>query len=147
MKPTLRIFTLSLIGLCLFVGANAQSSKPMHRFAARLNLLGAANLDAIGEIEYLFSNRLGVFAGGGMGSPIVDLRQGFWPHSKSSAELGGAYLGMRIGIPMGKLPGLSLKPTFAYQAYKRWDLQAIPDHIIFVQQPKLVFCGTVWLLV
>ena len=139
MQPFLRIFTLSLIGICLFVGANAQSSKPAHRFAARLNILGAANLDAIGEIEYLFTNRLGVFAGGGMASSIVDLRQGFWPSLKWSPWLGGAYLGMRIGIPVGKLQGLSLKPTFAYQAYKRWDLYPIPDHIIFVQQGTLVF--------
>ncbi len=138
MKATLRIFTLSLIGLCLFVGVNAQSSKPDHRFAVRLNLLGAANLDAIGEVEYLFSDRLGVLAGGGMASPIVDLREGFWPNLKYTSSLGGAYLGMRIGIPVGKLHGLSLKPTVAYQAYKRRDNFEIPDYIIFFQQAKLV---------
>ena len=74
-----------------------------------------------------------------MGSPIVDLRQGFWPRLRSGSYLGGAYLGMRVGIPFGKLQGLSLKPTFAYQAYKRWDHYEIPDHIIFVQQATLVF--------
>jgi hypothetical protein len=152
MKYATRLLTLlfGVLGL-LSMNVSAQGSPPDHRFAARVNVLGVLSLDAIGELEYSFSDQLGLFVGGGVAAPVVDLGQGDWFKGSFNAKSGGAYLGMRIGLPLGSIKGVSLKPAVAYTKYGKVDgggdgivVPGIPQTIVYPSQMVVVFVSVAY---
>ena len=117
------IFVFLAIVVCFSIkGYSQERVKPQHRFAIRVNALGAFNLDLIGDIEYSLSSRIGVFLGGG--SEYVHPNF-FRPISWFTKEKEnycqrtnwGVYAGMRISIPVWVLKGLALRPTLFYQRF------------------------------
>ena len=59
--PTLIVTLLCLASFSMSKVFAQQTSTPDHRFAIRWNTLGLLSLDAIGELEYSVSKRLGVY--------------------------------------------------------------------------------------
>lgn len=112
------LFVTTLIGLLLSLstsGAAQISTKPDHRFAVRLNLLGILSLSQRLEVEYSPSKRLGCFAGTGFGKGIMTDPFGVniyrrYPFDPYCRTIGGsAYVGVNLRIPVWKLIGLSFK--------------------------------------
>lgn len=125
-KYILHIFILSwMIPLSITCVFAQDRTPPDHRFAVRWNTLGIPNLDAIGEIEYSPTNKIGLFVGGGSSFGLVypyriygyggDFRD------KCKSANWGIYLGARVAIPIGKLTGLNVKAAFCYQHNKLFD--------------------------
>lgn len=97
-------------------------TSPDYRFAVRLNTLALINLSAVGELEIAISKRIGVFAGSGIGVHSVDpigisIYRKYDPESCKISGW-GIYTGIRVGLPIGKLVGLSLKGIVAYTHYQ-----------------------------
>ncbi len=117
--PTLIVTLLCLASFSMSKVFAQQTSTPDHRFAIRWNTLGLLSLDAIGELEYSVSKRLGVYVGAGFDSPTFGMVA--YNRSKPIDELPckqsiwGAYAGVRISTPLGKLVGLSVKPATYFQ--------------------------------
>ncbi len=118
--------TIVAAAFSLLVGipcASAQKADPpQHRFAMRVNTLGAFNLDMIGDIEYSLSSRIGLFVGGGsefIHPTFPPMRKLFSkdPEDYCQRNNWGVYAGMRISIPVWVLKGLALRPTLFYQRF------------------------------
>ena len=114
-----------IFGVLLLLSIHGFAQKtdaPNHRFAVRLNTLSVLGLSAIGDLEYTFGKRVGVFAGGGLGIAAVDpvglgIANGLsTPNCKTSGW--SSYGGVRIGLPIGKLVGLSLKGIVSYSHFQ-----------------------------
>jgi hypothetical protein len=104
--------------------------------AIRLNLLGALNLDVIGDVEYALPSGLGFLLGGGIQSPIVNMWGPWFQNSKGVTKALGMYVGARIPIDIGDLNGLGLKPMIVYSTQVLSDtsdiIPPIPQDISFV---------------
>lgn len=119
----LSIRNLLYTALLLSCGFSAfsQHTKPEHRFAIRCNTLAILNLSGVLELEYSVSNHVGVFIGGGMGKQDVYptglqiFRQRESLYCQISGQ--GIYGGGRLGIPIWKLAGLSVKGVVQYTYY------------------------------
>lgn len=136
MKP-MRIFAVALLSVAILLPLPSSAQEgggSGYKFAARLNLLGVLNLDAIGEIEYLFTDRFGLFVGGGVSSPTIEagniLR---FPKGGFTAKAGGVYVGARIPLSVWNVKGFSLKPFIV----GRW-FSTPPDSLIVLPIPQSV---------
>ncbi|MFN8396325.1 MAG: hypothetical protein U0176_16995 [Bacteroidia bacterium] len=112
-------FLVILLAVSLLAGAHSsvaqKAAKPEHRFALRLNLLGILSLSERLELEYAISRRIGVFVGSGFGKePVTDpfgfyLYRARFSNPLCSTFGGSVYAGVRVGIPIWKFVGLSVK--------------------------------------
>jgi hypothetical protein len=119
---TLLAFLLCSLLACPYFAAGQRSTQPDHRIAVRWNSLGILNLNAIGELEYSASSRVGLFAGFGSSVALVfpHYMIGHRVHWNSGCRFSrwGIYAGVRLAVPVGKLTGLSIKATFSYRHMK-----------------------------
>lgn len=117
------ILAITILSITGSIGhAQEPVAMPQRRFAIRCNTLAILNLSGVFELEYSVSQRVGLFVGGGMGVQDVypTSLQVFFKREWQFCEIPGkgVYTGFRVGIPIWKLVGLSVKGIVQYTYYK-----------------------------
>jgi hypothetical protein len=83
-----------------------------------MNALGAVNLDAIGEVEYTLPSGVGIFVGGGVKAPLVNLGElGSFRETGYKTTGWGIYVGGRLPFTLGKVAGFAIKPSISFSSH------------------------------